>query len=286
MTQSDTHFNHSQTAEYEEILYTIDEPAAIITLNRPDRLNAWTHRMGEELRHALAQAENDSRVVGIILTGADRAFCAGADKSILDIIKQTGELPDHQTAMPGQPDMPADFRHTYSYIASVRKPVIAAINGPCIGMAIPVSLFCDLRFASDDAYFITAFAQRGLIAEWGSSWLLPRFIGQGNALDLLLSSRKLLAQEALTMGLVNRVVAKHQLLDEAMSYIVTLARQCSPNSMAIIKRQVYEDWMRSLQLANTHADEKMLASFNSADFSEGVSALIEKRPPSFSRIGK
>lgn len=286
MSLSSTRFVHSQAVDYQEIHYQVKEPSAIITLNRPDRLNAWTHRMGEELRHALAQAESDSRVVGIIITGADRAFCAGADKSILDEIKKSGKLKAHETDMPGQSDIMEGYRHTYSYIASIQKPVIAAIHGACIGMAIPVSLFCDLRFASDEAYFITAFAQRGLIAEWGSSWLLSRFIGQGNALDLLLSSRKVLAQEALTMGLVNRVFPHATLLDAAQKYIATLAQQCSPVSMAIIKRQVYDDWMLSLEQANNNAEEKMLASFLSADFAEGVDALIEKRSPNFQRIGK
>ena len=286
MSPSNTHFDHAEEVDYQEISYQIADPAAIITLNRPDRLNAWTHRMGEELRHALAQAENDSRVVGIIITGADRAFCAGADKSILDDIKKSGTLKAHDTEMPGQSDMIKDYRHTYSYIASVRKPVIAAIHGACIGMAIPVSLFCDLRFASEDAYFITAFAQRGLIAEWGSSWLLSRFIGQGNAMDILLSSRKVTAREALTMGLVNRVFPSDSLIEEAKHYVAMLAQQCSPSSMAIIKRQVYEDWMRSLDQANKTAEEKMLASFASEDFAEGVSALIEKRSVNFPRIGK
>lgn len=286
MKQPPFRFSHAEAVEYQEILYQVDEPTAIITLNRPDRLNAWTHRMGEELRHALAQAENDTRVVGIIITGADRAFCAGADKSILDSIRQTGSLQDYETPMPGQDDMMAGYRHAYSYIASVCKPVIAAIHGACIGMAIPVSLFCDLRFASDEAYFITAFAQRGLIAEWGSSWLLTRFIGQGNALDLLLSSRKVLADEALAMGLVNRVVPSTTLLDEARRYIIALAEQCCPNSMAIIKRQVYEDWMKSLQQANQTADERMLASFSSKEFDEGVAALVERRAANFPRLGK
>src|SRR5262245_25236855 len=177
---------------YEDILFEVADPVATITLNRPDRLNAWTDRMGEEVRHAMAAAEADKSVVGIVLTGAGRGFCAGADLKNLQSIsagdrrsRSNAEL----AADPGDPGMGDSFRKTYSYLMSLRKPIVAAINGPCAGMAMPIALFCDLRFASESATFTTAFVRRGLIAEWGLSWTLPRLVGTAHALDLLLSGR-------------------------------------------------------------------------------------------------
>ena len=267
--------------QYQEIKYNTDGPVAQITLNRPDSLNAWTEGMDNEVRLALGRAEADPEVVGIVITGEGRAFCAGADLGLLDQIIQTGELGEPNVAPPGDPQLGPDYLGTYSFFAALRKPVIAAINGPCVGMALPVVCFCDLRFTAEDAFFMTAFAQRGLIAEWGSSWILPRLVGNGNALDMLLSSRRIYAKEALYMGLVNRVVPQDQLLSNAYDYIGELAKNCSPTSMAVMKRQVYLDWMKTLDDAQTTARALMDESFASADFKEGVQATIEKRPVKF-----
>ncbi|MGK0501064.1 MAG: enoyl-CoA hydratase/carnithine racemase, partial [Oceanicoccus sp.] len=264
-------------AVFKEILYAVDGPSAVITLNRPAQLNAWTDTMGNEVRQAFHQAESDSRVIGIILTGAERAFCSGADLSLLDKITQNGKLDATNSDMPGDTDFSADYRQTYSYIASIRKPVIAAMHGACVGMAVPISLFCDLRFATPKAFFMTAFSQRGLIAEWGSSWLLPRIIGNANALDMLLSSRRVYAEEAKQMGLINRVVEHENLLSEAKAYINDLAQNCSPRSMAIIKRQLYQDWMNSFDSAQQTALKLMKDSFSSEDFKEGVASILAKR---------
>jgi len=216
--------------EYDEILYAVDSPLATITLNRPDRLNAWTDRMGAEVKHALARAEDDPRVDVIVLTGAGRGFCAGADMKRLQSLSSGSDLRDETAAPdadPGDPDMTPDFRGTYTYLMSVRKPIIAAINGPCAGMAVPISLACDLRFASDRAVFTTAFARRGLIAEWGISWLLPRLVGPAHALDLLFSGRKIDAAEALQMGLVNRVVPGDELLPTVARYARDVVQQAA-----------------------------------------------------------
>ena len=164
---------------YEQILYDVEDPIATITLNRPDRLNAWTDRMGAEVRHAVAQAEQDPAVVAIVITGAGRGFCAGADLGTLEAIGEGdrgGSDFAELEAEPGDPSMGPSFQGAYTYLLAVRKPVIAAVNGPCAGMALPISLCADLRFASDRALFTTAFVQRGLVAEWGISWLLPRLV--------------------------------------------------------------------------------------------------------------
>jgi len=274
---------------YQDILFEITDPLAIVTLNRPQALNAWTARMGAEVKHALAEAERDTRVVGIVLTGAGRGFCAGADLQDLRTMTEgryRDEVPADLAADPGDPAVGEAFRGTYTYLASIRKPIIAAINGPTAGMAIPIALACDLRFASDRARFTTAFARRGLVAEWGVSWLLTRLCGTAHALDLLLSARTIDAAEAERLGLVNRVVPHDELLPTVRQYVEDLAAHCSPTSMAIIKRQVWQHWTADLGTAEREAIGLMLESFERPDFREGVLSFLEKRPPRFARLGE
>jgi len=273
---------------YEQILYSVDDPVATITLNRPERLNAWTDRMGDELRHAIARAEADKSVVGIVLTGAGRGFCAGADLKGLQAIT-AGDRPgsgasSELAANPGDPEMGDSFRKHYSYLLSVRKPIVAAINGPCAGMALPIALFCDLRFAAESATFTTAFVRRGLIAEWGLSWTLPRLVGSAHALDLLLSGRKIDAREAERMGLVNRVLPDEQLVKHCVDYVRELAESSSPSSMMVMKRQVYQQLTRELGPACDEAVKLMVESFSRPDFKEGVQSFLERRPPKFPRV--
>lgn len=274
---------------YKEILYEVDDPIATITFNRPDRLNAWTDRMGEEVRHAVARAERDPAVVGMILTGAGRGFCAGADlKQLSDIGDGSyrGASDPALEAAPGDPEAGAFFRGRYTYLLAVRKPVVAAINGPCAGMAVPISLCADLRFASDRAVFTTAFSRRGLIAEWGSSWLLPRLVGPAHAADLLYSGRKVDAREAERMGLVNKVVEHDALLDHARTWIREVAESCSPTSVSIMKRQLWKDASAELGPAHDEAVRLMLESFQRPDFSEGVQSFLDGRAPQFRRVGE
>jgi enoyl-CoA hydratase/carnithine racemase len=273
---------------YDEILYEVDDPVATITLNRPDSLNAWTNRMGSEVRHAVARAEADAAVVGIVITGAGRAFCAGADMKTLTSITEGGTLEADEGDLPPAPETeprPADLDGEYTYLLGCPKPVIAAINGACAGMAVPIALSCDLRFMAEDAVILTAFPQRGLIAEWGLSWLLPRVVGAARAMDVLISSRKVSGIEAAEMGLVNKALPTDQVLAHAQDYIRDLAARCSPTSIAIMKRQVYSQLHAGLGPAELESRRLMVESFNRADMKEGVQSFLEKRPPSFERIG-
>jgi enoyl-CoA hydratase/carnithine racemase len=246
--------------------------------------------MGHEIRDAMGQAERDPRVVGIILTGAGRGFCAGADMKMLSGISRSDEgesggddVTDGGSAHAGDPSWGDDLRGTYTYLMSIPKPIVAAINGPIAGMAVPIALACDLRFMSRDAVLTIAFSQRGLIGEWGVSWLLPRLSGTGAALDLLFSSRKVDGTECERIGLVNRAVDGN-VVDVARDYIVDLAAKCSPSSMAVMKRQVYQQLHAGLGPAEREAQELMVESFGRPDFAEGVRSFLDKRPPKFARL--
>jgi len=274
---------------YREIEYEVKDPVATITLNRPERLNAWTDRMGDEVRHALARAESDPGVVGIVLTGAGRGFCAGADLGNLGAISRGEHRYARDPALaaePGDADAPAALRGSYSYLLSIGKPILAAVNGPCAGMALPIACYCDLRFASEGASFTAAFSRRGLVAEWGVSWILERLVGHAHALDLLLSSRRVDADEALRIGLVNRVLPAAELLPAARAWIEDVAEHCSPTSLAIMKRQLYEDLMEGLATAEPKSVRLMLESFGRPDFAEGVQSFLQKRKPRFARRGE
>jgi enoyl-CoA hydratase/carnithine racemase len=167
---------------------------------------------------------------------------------------------------------------------SVRKPILAAINGPVAGMAVPIVLACDLRFASDRAVFTLAFSKRGLVAEWGSAWLLPRIVGPSHALDLLFSSRVVASRRGAADRLVNRVVPHDELLPTVHKYASELAAACSPASLQIMKRQVYQQLTRELGPSEKEAIRLMVESFARPDFKEGVMSFLEKRPPRFPRV--
>jgi enoyl-CoA hydratase/carnithine racemase len=274
--------------EYQQIQYEVDDPIATITLNRPKVLNAWTNQMGAEIKHAFARAEAEPAVVVIILTGAGRGFCAGADLNILENVSEGGSeaaVSSELDADPGDPTIGASFRGTFSYPMSIPKPVIAAINGPCAGMAVPIASYCDMRFAAQSASFTTAFSKRGLIAEWGISWILTRLVGPAHAMDLLFSSRKIDAVEAERIGLVNRVLPDGELLPFVKDYAREMAAGCSPRSIAIMKREIYQHMMESLEHAEKDSIQLMLESFKAPDFKEGVTSFLEKRPPRFDRVG-
>src|SRR5579872_7437213 len=270
---------------HQETLYQVADRVATITLNRPDKLNAWTGTMEQEVRASMHEAEQDPDVRVIILTGAGRGFCAGADMSLLGEIAQKG-LGERASALANTSNgqragVRPDFQKKYSYFPSIQKPVIAAINGPAVGLGFIMSLYCDVRFASDTAKFGTAFAKRGLIAEYGLAWLLPRLIGPANALDLLLSARIVDAAEGLRMGLVNQVFAADSFMDKVMAYAKDLATSVSPRSMRVIKQQVYNAMFQTLGEAFEAAEQEMALSLQCEDFKEGVAHFVEKRAAHF-----
>ena len=269
----------------QEILYSVAGRVATITLNRPDKLNAWTRTMEAEVRNAMQEAAADDNVRVIVVTGAGRGFCAGADMSLLqDVVERRGHPLPAAAAGEGDAagnDARADFQRQYSYFPAIPKPVIAAINGPAVGLGLVIATFCDLRFASEEAKFGTAFARRGLIAEYGLAWLLPKVIGHSNALDVLLSARIFPAQEALRMGFVNQVFPHERFLDSVYAYARELAESVSPRSTRVIKRQVYEAMFQTLGEALDTSTEEMKASLQCEDFKEGVAHFIEKRAPAF-----
>lgn len=272
----------------QEILYEVSGHVATVTLNRPDKLNAWTRLMEKEIRQAMEQAAGDDTVRVIVLTGGGRGFCAGADMSLLSSVVQRGlgnehPLPDSGSngAPAAEPALRPDFQRQYSYFPSIPKPIIGAINGPAVGLGFVIAMFCDLRFASETARFGSAFARRGLIAEYGLAWLLPRIIGHANALELLLSARVIDAQEALRLGVVNQVFPQDGFMERVYGYANDLADGVSPRSMRVIKRQVYDGMFQTLGEALDTATEEMKASLVCEDFKEGVAHFLEKRPPAF-----
>lgn len=268
-----------------ETTYLVTERVATITLNRPDKLNAWTAVMEQEVRAAMDAADNDGSVRVIVLTGAGRGFCAGADMSLLNTVATQG-LDDRgrkqALATRGNREgVRADFQRKYSYFPALSKPVIAAINGPVVGLGLVIALYCDLRFASDAAKFSTAFSRRGLVAEYGMAWMLSRLVGLPNALDLLFSARTIDAAEAQRIGLVNQVFANEQFIEKVNAYARELASSVSPRSMRVMKRQVYDAMFQTLAEAIETSEQEMLASLQSEDFKEGVAHFLEKRAPQF-----
>ena len=259
----------------DSVLYSMPAPGvALLTLNRPDRMNAWNGSLASAYFALLEQCANDPEVRAIVVTGAGRGFCAGAD---MDALQEIGSNPGGgaEGAAGGKPQ----------YITTqVPKPVIAAINGACAGIGMVQALMCDVRFAAAGAKFTTAFSRRGLIAEYGSSWVLPRLVGTARALDVLMSGRVFLAEEAAEMGMVNKVLSADELLPYAIAYAADLAANCSPTSMAVMKQQVYADQERGLVAASDDAVGLMKASLQRADFKEGVASFLEKRLPNFAPV--
>jgi enoyl-CoA hydratase/carnithine racemase len=269
--------------EYSEILYEVEGNAAIITLNRPAKLNAWTDNMEVEYRDALQRADADPAVRGIILTGAGRGFCAGADMGLLNRIADAGSRAGSGGGDASATGLEANYEQRFTFPWKARKPLIGAINGHAVGLGLVHTLYCDMRFASENARFGTAFASIGLVAEHGISWLLPRIVGTANALDLLYSARIIDAQEALAMGLVTRVFPHDELMPAAKEYVRQLDRS-SPRAMSVIKRQVYDAQFADLAAATQVANEAMRQSFATPDFREGLAAFAEKRPPRYSGL--
>ena len=243
----------------------------VITLNNPDRMNAWSAAMSKRFFERLAEFRSNPSVKVVVITGAGKGFCPGADMDALNQIR----------ANPAGGAGPATGAGRFSDLLSYPKPVIAAMNGAAAGGGFVLAGFCDLRFAASGIKLTTSFSRRGLIAEYGSSWALPRLIGSARALDLLLSGRVITADEAERMGLVNAVHPAEELMDKVMAYADDMAVNCCPASWATMKRQVYGDWLRDADASTTDAIHLMNESVKQADFQEGVQSFLDKRPPVF-----
>ncbi|HLY81881.1 MAG TPA: enoyl-CoA hydratase-related protein [Acidimicrobiales bacterium] len=262
---------------YQDIIYEVDDPVAVVTLNRPDKLNAFTTGTVKELRDAVDRAAADASVVGIVITGAGRGFCAGLDSAELSQTTSRGSK--------GRRDTGGEVPGLFTWLLAVDKPVIAAVNGVTAGGGFVLAVMADLRFASADASFTTVFSRRGLIAEHGMTWIMPRLLGPGRALDLLWTSRRIGAQDAYRMGLVQYVTEPADLLSTVRQYVVDLAEQVSPASLADTKRLVYRHLGVGYEDALRETDVVQWESLDRVDAKEGASALLERRPPVFPRIG-
>jgi enoyl-CoA hydratase/carnithine racemase len=245
-----------------------------LTLNRPDRGNGWTGPLNRAYFSLLERAARSPEVRAIVVTGAGKAFCVGGDSEVLGEIAGGNEGAN-------APAGGGSRARKHWFPLSVGKPIIAAINGACFGIGLQQALCADLRFASDEAKFSTAYARRGLVAEMAMSWLLPRLVGTGHALDLMLSARLVRADEAERMGLVNRVVPAADLVNEAHAYAEQLAQLCSPSAMRTIKEQAWRDLTASLGDAYDRSENLLEEAFRSEDFKEGMRSWSEGRPPQF-----
>ncbi|MGX5803211.1 enoyl-CoA hydratase [Bradyrhizobium sp. Arg314] len=271
---------------YDEIIYEVTDGIATITLNRPDKLNASTFKMEQEIRDAFVAAGRDDDVRVIVLTGAGRGFCAGFDTSSLAEAANESEgaldgeqLGTHVEDVFGTPH--PDYLGRYSYFPSIPKPIIAAINGPAVGLGMIMAMFCDVRLASDTAKIGAPFTRLGLVAEHGISWLLPRLVGLSSALDLLFTAQPVNAEEASRIGLVSHVYPSADFRAKVAEYAGHLARNVSPRALRITKTQVYADQYRTLDEATLIADEEMDKSLTSQDFREGINHFLEKRQARF-----
>jgi enoyl-CoA hydratase/carnithine racemase len=269
--------------ELHAVRYQVSDRVATVTLDRPERLNAWTGRMHTEYRWCLAQAEADLGVRVVVVTGAGRGFCAGADFRALEKNVAAGGYDEgvrEELATPGY-GVRREFDHAFAFHYGMATPVIAAINGPAAGVGLVLACYCDLRFAAAGAKLTTSAPRLGLPAEYGLSWVLPRLVGLGHATDLLLSSRVVLAEEAAAMGLVNRVLPPDALLPATYEYARALAHEVSPASLRQTKRQIYGDLHGDVGSAVERSIALTDEMMGGADYAEGVRAWTERRNPDF-----
>ena len=258
--------------DYKETIYEKDGHIATITLNRPERRNAWSFTMREEVYRAMKDAEADEQIRVIIVTGAGSTFCSGADMSIL-----SGQSKEEGEVSPIFKDSVSHF----SYPHKILKPIIVAINGPAIGWGFTLILFWDIRIAAESAKFSLMYPRRGLAMEGGSSWVLPRLIGWGKTLELAFTARTFGAREALELGLVTHVVPDGELLNKARQIANEIAENCSPVAVAEIKREVYEHLASDLPAAIRDSMATFDGLYKTQDFKEGIRAMMQKRAPKF-----
>ena len=261
-------------ADEDVVLHEVrDDGVGILTLNRPERMNAWTGELETRYFQLLEDFDKSDDVRAIVVTGAGRGFCPGADMDLLQGLGGGGE------------SLAAAERKPVTFPLTVRKPLIGAINGACAGVGLVQALMFDVRFAAAGAKFTFAFARRGLIAEYGSSWILPRLTGMSRAMDLMLSSRVFTAEEALELGVVNYVAPKDEVLEKAVAYAADIAQNCSPTSIAVMKQQLYGHALLDVDSALAESNKLMRESLAREDFKEGVQSYVQQRPPAFPPLG-
>jgi len=280
-----SHLMAERVMEFNTINYRLVDQSAVIELSRPSRNNAWTGRMHSEYRSALQLAEQDPVVRVIVVTGdpAGKTFCPGADFAALEKNADNAQYDDGiraDIAKPGYGKTP-HFDATFAYHFGLSKPVIAAINGAAAGVGLVLAAFADLRFAAAGAKFTTAHGRFNFPVEYGLSWILPRLVGVTQANDVLLSSRLFTAEEAMSMGFLNRVVPAEDLLPQVLDYAATLAQTASPGSVRESKRQIYSDLHRGVAAAVEDSEQTLRAMVKQVDAKEGVDAWMAKRPPNW-----
>jgi enoyl-CoA hydratase/carnithine racemase len=240
----------------------------LLTLNRGERMNGWTEDLEDLYFELLDEAEADPEIRAVVVTGAGRAFCAGADFS--DLAQLTEGVP---AGISG--------KRSRARARDFPKPLIAALNGATAGLGLVQALYCDVRFCDEGAKLTTAFSRRGLIAEYAIGWMLPRLVGVGIARDLLLSGRVIDGREAGRIGLVEHVTPSGQVVEAALAYAADLAENCSPTSMAVMKRQLDEASDGVFQAAFEESERLLRESLTRPDLAEGIASFMERRPPDF-----
>jgi enoyl-CoA hydratase/carnithine racemase len=262
--------------EYEQICTEVADGVLTITLNRPDRLNAWTATMGHELISAFDEADASDEVRAIIITGAGRGFCAGAD------LAAGGATFDwHSREATGAVPRDNGGRFTLRVFDST-KPVIAAINGPAVGVGATMTLPMDIRLATDDARIGFVFARRGIVPEACSSWFLPRAVGISRAMEWVATGRVFSAQEALEAGLLRSLHPQAELLEAARALAREIADHTAPVSVALARQMLWRMLGAEHPMMAHRADSRgMFDRGQSADAAEGITSFLEKRPAQF-----
>ena len=261
-------------AEYKTIILSVDNGAAVLTLNRPDRLNSFTAEMHEEMQDALTEIERNGSIRALLLTGAGRGFCAGQD------------LGDRAVAPGGEAvDLGQSCENYWNpmvrRLAEMRIPVVCAVNGVAAGAGANVALACDIVMAAKSAKFIQSFANIGLIPDSGGSWVLPRLIGQARALAITLTGEPVLAEKAESWGMIYKAVEDEALMEEAQKLVARLAKGPT-RGLAETKKRIRESSLNTLQEELDHERDAMRELGYSKDYAEGVAAFMEKRKPIFS----
>lgn len=256
------------TNSHDVVLVDIDSRVATLTINRPEAHNAWNPAVQERLFGLLDDFVTDDDVRAVVITGAGKPFCAGADMEILSEDGAGTEAGSRPLLAP----------------LWFPKPIIAAINGACAGLGLQLALMCDMRIAAREAKFTTAFSRRGLIAEHGLTWLFPRVTTLAVASELLISGRVFTGEEAQQLGVVHRAVPREDVLSEALAYARDVAENASPTAMGVIKWQMYNHYDCPLLESMDHSDELMRQSAARPDLAEGVASFLERRPPNFAPL--